>query len=316
MVGELRRVERWVSLRNGGPDEVALHRHDSAGFVVPTGWAHRQVSLGRVEQRVPAGFGHPAARAVHDRQRAGDHRALVLALPPSPTATRPVLRGRTARVVGVVGVVRRTSTPPGRPGSRRAGLVEPRPRPVPRDRPGSPRWLSVLAVPRARRAGACVPRLPAVGRREDCPQKVFYNSWFATEFDVRADHQLELARRAARTGVETFVVDDGWFVGRSDDTGGLGDWEVDPAAFPRGLGRIHRRLKEIGLDFGLWVEPESVSPKSRAGGEASGVDPADAGARAAPDPQSVAARSEPGRRRGVDLGDARPAAVDVRHQRT
>src|SRR5206468_2508992 len=59
--------------------------------------------------------------------------------------------------------------------------------------------------------------------------KVLYNSWFATEFDVRAEHQLELAGRAAAIGVETFVVDDGWFVGRSDDAGGLGDWEVDPA---------------------------------------------------------------------------------------
>jgi alpha-galactosidase len=94
------------------------------------------------------------------------------------------------------------------------------------------------------------------------PQKVLYNSWFATEFDVRAEHQLELAKRAVRAGVETFVVDDGWFTGRSDDTGGLGDWEVDPAAFPKGLGAFIEDLKEVGLGFGLWVEPESVSPRS------------------------------------------------------
>ncbi|GAA1663526.1 hypothetical protein GCM10009745_01430 [Kribbella yunnanensis] len=97
--------------------------------------------------------------------------------------------------------------------------------------------------------------------------KVLYNSWFATEFDIRAEHQLELARRAAGIGVETFVVDDGWFIGRNDDAGGLGDWEVDPVKFPQGLDMFIAELKELGLDFGLWVEPESVNPRSRLAAE-------------------------------------------------
>jgi alpha-galactosidase len=96
----------------------------------------------------------------------------------------------------------------------------------------------------------------------DRPRPVIYNSWYATGFDVVADHQLELARRAARAGVEIFVLDDGWFTGRHDDTGGLGDWYADEQAFPGGLAPFVDRLSELGLGFGLWVEPESVSPSS------------------------------------------------------
>jgi alpha-galactosidase len=95
------------------------------------------------------------------------------------------------------------------------------------------------------------------------PRLVAYNSWEATEFDVEQDGQLELARIAASVGAELFVVDDGWFTGRSDDTGGLGDWEPDPAAFPDGFGAFVDSVRALGLEFGLWVEPESVSPKSK-----------------------------------------------------
>ncbi|GII58612.1 alpha-galactosidase [Planotetraspora thailandica] len=101
------------------------------------------------------------------------------------------------------------------------------------------------------------------GLRRDVALPVVYNSWFATEFDVRADHQLELARTAAELGVETFVVDDGWFVGRNDDRGGLGDWEPDPAKFPGGFSAFVDQVRALGLGFGLWVEPEGVSPRSR-----------------------------------------------------
>ncbi|MFI8790873.1 alpha-galactosidase [Streptomyces sp. NPDC055105] len=92
---------------------------------------------------------------------------------------------------------------------------------------------------------------------------VLYNSWEATEFDVRADHQLTLARRAADLGAELFVVDDGWFTGRHDDTGGLGDWDPDPALFPQGFDHFIDDVRALGLDFGLWVEPEAVSPASK-----------------------------------------------------
>ncbi|MGW1610002.1 alpha-galactosidase [Streptomyces sp. NPDC002285] len=101
------------------------------------------------------------------------------------------------------------------------------------------------------------------GDRLHRPRKVLYNSWEATGFDVDAAGQLELAKAAADIGAELFVVDDGWFTGRGDDTGGLGDWHPDPAAFPQGFDGFVDEVRGLGLDFGLWVEPEAVSPGSR-----------------------------------------------------
>ncbi|MFI5952509.1 alpha-galactosidase [Cryptosporangium sp. NPDC051539] len=94
------------------------------------------------------------------------------------------------------------------------------------------------------------------------PATVVYNSWEATTFDVTAAGQLALADVAADLGVETFVVDDGWFTGRTDDTGGLGDWSPDPAKFPDGFGAFVEAVRAKGLGFGLWVEPEMVNPAS------------------------------------------------------
>ena len=94
------------------------------------------------------------------------------------------------------------------------------------------------------------------------PRRVLYNSWEATQFDVRADAQMRLAERAARMGVELFVVDDGWFGARHSDRAGLGDWTVNPEKFPNGLEELIDRVHALGMDFGLWVEPESVNPDS------------------------------------------------------
>lgn len=93
-------------------------------------------------------------------------------------------------------------------------------------------------------------------------QPVVYNSWFATTYDVRPDHQLALARTAAEVGVEAFVIDDGWFKGRTGDTAGLGDWTPDPSFFPDGLRPLADQVIELGLRFGLWIEPECVNPDS------------------------------------------------------
>ncbi|MFI5889942.1 alpha-galactosidase [Actinoplanes sp. NPDC051513] len=100
------------------------------------------------------------------------------------------------------------------------------------------------------------------GERLGRTRKVIYNSWEATAFDVTAAGQLALADVAASLGVETFVVDDGWFVGRPDDHSGLGDWTPDPAKFPDGFGAFVDAVRAKGLEFGLWVEPEMVNPKS------------------------------------------------------
>jgi alpha-galactosidase len=91
---------------------------------------------------------------------------------------------------------------------------------------------------------------------------VLYNSWEATEFNVNEAGQLKLAEMAARIGVERFVMDDGWFGARNNDRAGLGDWVVNPQKFPQGLRPLIDRVHALGMDFGLWVEPEMVNPDS------------------------------------------------------
>ncbi len=91
---------------------------------------------------------------------------------------------------------------------------------------------------------------------------VVYNSWYATGFDVTVAGQLALADRAAQLGAEVFVVDDGWFRGRVSDRAGLGDWDVDASKFPDGLPPLVDGVRQRGMRFGLWVEPEAVNPDS------------------------------------------------------
>ena len=94
------------------------------------------------------------------------------------------------------------------------------------------------------------------------PLKVLYNSWYATTFDVNEEDQVALAKIAKEIGVELFVIDDGWFKGRIDDHAGLGDWTPDENKFPNGLGPMIKRINDLGLAFGIWVEPEMVNPNS------------------------------------------------------
>ncbi len=93
-------------------------------------------------------------------------------------------------------------------------------------------------------------------------RKVLYNSWEATQFNVDEASQATLAELAAEMGVELFVMDDGWFHGRDDDHAGLGDWWPDETKFPNGLKPLIDRVNALGMDFGLWVEPEMVNPDS------------------------------------------------------
>ncbi|MDO4337240.1 MAG: alpha-galactosidase [Eubacteriales bacterium] len=95
------------------------------------------------------------------------------------------------------------------------------------------------------------------------PLPMLYNSWYSTTFDVRCEEQVELAKRAAKMGVELFVVDDGWFEGRVDDTAALGDWYVDKEKFPNGLQELIREVNNLGMKFGLWIEPEMTNKKSK-----------------------------------------------------
>ncbi|WP_445257752.1 alpha-galactosidase [Nocardioides aurantiacus] len=93
-------------------------------------------------------------------------------------------------------------------------------------------------------------------------QPVVLNVWEAVFFDHDLDRLRAIADRAASVGVERFVLDDGWFTGRRDDTAGLGDWAVDPAVWPEGLSPIVDHVKGLGMEFGLWIEPEMVNPDS------------------------------------------------------
>ncbi|MFI8525951.1 alpha-galactosidase [Promicromonospora sukumoe] len=91
------------------------------------------------------------------------------------------------------------------------------------------------------------------------PQPLVLNTWEAVYFDHDLGRLGELVDRAARIGVERIVLDDGWFRGRRDDTAGLGDWQVEAAVWPDGLDPFVTRVRQAGMEFGLWFEPEMVS---------------------------------------------------------
>lgn len=97
----------------------------------------------------------------------------------------------------------------------------------------------------------------------DGVRPVLYNSWEATEFDVHCDEQIALAKKAKEMGVELFVIDDGWFGQRHSDADGLGDWYVNTDKFPEGLTPLISAVKEMGMMFGIWIEPEMVNPPTQ-----------------------------------------------------
>jgi alpha-galactosidase len=94
------------------------------------------------------------------------------------------------------------------------------------------------------------------------PRPVHYNTWEAVYFDHDVEKLKELATRAAGIGVERFVLDDGWFGGRRHDRAGLGDWNVSRDVYPDGLGPLVDHVTGLGMEFGLWFEPEMVNPDS------------------------------------------------------
>ncbi|HEY9308995.1 MAG TPA: alpha-galactosidase [Microbacterium sp.] len=94
------------------------------------------------------------------------------------------------------------------------------------------------------------------------PRPVTLNTWEAVYFDHSLARLTALADAAASVGVERFVLDDGWFEGRRDDTAGLGDWTVDGDVWPDGLHPLVDHVRTLGMEFGLWVEPEMVNPDS------------------------------------------------------
>ncbi|MFK7868427.1 MAG: alpha-galactosidase [Roseobacter sp.] len=96
--------------------------------------------------------------------------------------------------------------------------------------------------------------------RPDRP--VHYNCWEAVYFDHKLDVLKDIASRAADLGAERFVLDDGWFGRRDDDTSSLSDWHVDPRKYPDGLGPLIDHVHTCGMTFGIWFEPEMINPDS------------------------------------------------------
>ncbi len=100
------------------------------------------------------------------------------------------------------------------------------------------------------------------GRILNRPRKVHYNTWEAVYFDHSEEKLIVLAEKAAEIGAERFVLDDGWFGGRRNDSKGLGDWWVSKDVYPNGLHRLASRVRDLNMEFGIWVEPEMVNPDS------------------------------------------------------
>ena len=97
---------------------------------------------------------------------------------------------------------------------------------------------------------------------KDSVRPVHYNCWEAIYFDHNIDELKEIATIAAEIGAERFVLDDGWFKGRNSPTSSLGDWIVDNQKYPEGMHPLVNHIHSIGMTFGLWFEPEMVSPDS------------------------------------------------------
>ena len=96
----------------------------------------------------------------------------------------------------------------------------------------------------------------------DRRKPVLINHWEATEARFNADKLVGIAKEAPALGIELFVMDDGWFGARNDDNAGLGDWVVNEEKLPGGLGALVPRIKELGMEFGIWIEPEMVNEDS------------------------------------------------------
>lgn len=94
------------------------------------------------------------------------------------------------------------------------------------------------------------------------PHPVVLNTWEACWFDIDEEKLVTFAEECAKLGIDMLVMDDGWFGNRNDDTTSLGDWTPNPKKFKNGLGSFVRRVKEKGIKFGIWIEPEMISPKS------------------------------------------------------
>lgn len=101
------------------------------------------------------------------------------------------------------------------------------------------------------------------GKWRDAQRPILINNWEATYFDFEESKILEIAECAKNLGIELFVLDDGWFGKRNNDTSSLGDWYVNLEKLPNGISGLARQIENMGMKFGLWIEPEMINKDSR-----------------------------------------------------
>ena len=97
------------------------------------------------------------------------------------------------------------------------------------------------------------------GKYKNATRPILINNWEATYFDFNEEKILKIAETAAKAGIELFVLDDGWFGKRNDDHRGLGDWYVNTEKLPHGLSGLSDKIHDLGMQFGIWIEPEMVN---------------------------------------------------------
>lgn len=100
------------------------------------------------------------------------------------------------------------------------------------------------------------------GQYRDTERPILVNNWEATYFNFTTEKLVDIAKEASKLGIELFVLDDGWFGHRDSDNSSLGDWIEDRRKLPGGLNDLASQIQDLGLQFGLWVEPEMISPDS------------------------------------------------------
>ncbi|MCV9877569.1 alpha-galactosidase [Brenneria izbisi] len=96
----------------------------------------------------------------------------------------------------------------------------------------------------------------------DKPRPVHLNTWEGIYFRHDPDYIIRMAEKAAKIGIERFIIDDGWFKGRNSDLSSLGDWYIDAEKYPQGLKPVIDAVKNHGMEFGIWVEPEMINQDS------------------------------------------------------
>ena len=108
----------------------------------------------------------------------------------------------------------------------------------------------------------CIRQHICRGKYKESVRPVLVNSWEASYFDFDGDTLYELAKEAKHAGIDMLVLDDGWFGKRDDDNSGLGDWFVNEKKLGGTLGDLIKRINDLGVKFGIWVEPEMISEDS------------------------------------------------------